>query len=111
MKRLEEVLELLQADIGRQEVENYITHGWIRPDKQDDDWHFAEIDIARIRLISHLIRDIQVNEEAMDVVLSLLDQLYEVRSQMKQLSHAITLQPQQVQAEIITIVRKLTSIE
>jgi chaperone modulatory protein CbpM len=87
MKTLEEVLELLDATIDRATVERYIAHEWLRPVAHNSVWYFEEIDIARIELVYHLTQDIQVNDHGMDVVLSLIDQLYGMRAQMQSLLH------------------------
>ncbi len=107
MKTLEEVLEVLEAHIDRARLEDYIAREWVRPRRAETGWYFEEIDIARLQLVCHLTQEIQVNDEGMDVVLSLLDQLYGLRTQMKHLAHAITQQPPQVQTEITLIVDRL----
>ena len=45
---------------------------------------FREIDVARVRLIAELTRECGLDEEALPVVLSLLDQLYRTREQLRQ---------------------------
>jgi len=100
MKTLDEVLELLDAPIDRATVERYIAHEWLRPMAHKAGWYFEEIDIARIELVYHLAQDIQVNDHGMDVVLSLLDQLYGHRAHAQKLNQAIAQQSLEVQAEI-----------
>jgi len=53
---------------------------------------FHEIDVARVRLIYDLRRGLDVGEELMPLVLSLLDQLYEMRRTLKSLSRVIETQ-------------------
>ncbi len=48
-----------------------------------------DFDVERIRLILELRDDMQVNEEALPVVLSLLDQLYAMRRRMRRLRAAM----------------------
>lgn len=100
MKTIEEVLEILEARIDRQMLENYITREWLRPVYQPTGWYFEEIDIARLQLVCHLTQDIEVNDQGMDVVLSLLDQLYGIRAHAQKLNQAIAQQSPEVQAEI-----------
>ncbi len=107
MKTLEEVLAIMDARIDRATLENYIAREWVRPQQGHEDWYFEEIDIARIQLVSHLAQDIEVNDEGIDVALSLLDQLYGLRAQMRHLTHAITQQPSEVQTDITFIVGEL----
>jgi len=107
MKTLEEVLDLMADQIDRTRLEDYIAREWVRPQPGHQDWYFEEIDIARLQLVCHLVQDIEVNDEGMDVVLSLLDQLYGLRTRMKHLTHAIAQQPERVQTEITLIVGEL----
>ena len=50
---------------------------------------FREIDVARVRLIHELRHDLGVDDEALPVVLSLVDQLYATRRQMHRLRRAV----------------------
>jgi len=104
MKTIEEVLEMLQARIDRQTLEAYIARQWLRPASHPSGWYFEDIDIARLELVCHLTQDINVNDEGMDVVLSLLDQLYSTRSRMQKLHNAISQQPPEVQTSIMMVI-------
>ncbi len=106
MMTLEQVLEIMAARIDRATLEDYIARAWLRPASDEQGWHFEEIDIARLRLVCHLTQDIQVNDQGTDVVLSLLDQLYGLRTHMKKLAHAIEQQPPQVRTEIMRVVKE-----
>jgi chaperone modulatory protein CbpM len=111
MKTLEEVLEILEPRINRSTLEVYIARQWVRPHRKKKVWQFEEIDIARLELICHLAQDIEVNDEGMDIALSLLDQLYGLRAHVSRLTHAIAQQPQQVQSDIMTIINQLAKTE
>ena len=106
MKTLDEALEILETRIDRSTVEKYITREWLRPVFGEAEWHFEEIDIARLQLICHLTQDMKVNDDGMDIVLALLDQLYGLRSHVHKLTHAIAQQPPQVQTEIMFIAKQ-----
>ncbi len=69
--------------LSRQDLERWIANEWVRPDSRQGHYAFQEIDVARVRLIRELRDDLQVNEEALPVVLSLLDQLYALRRRLK----------------------------
>ena len=92
-------------------IEQYIVRGWIRPLREPAGWAFEEIDIARMQLVRHLTEDIRVNEEGMDVVLSLLDQLYGLRAHIQKVKEAIKQQPSEVQSEILKILAQLTQTQ
>jgi chaperone modulatory protein CbpM len=84
-----EVLVTQISGIGQQDVERWITHGWVRPDGTPGRYVFQEIDVARVRLIQELHVDMQVNEEGIPVVLSLLDQVYALRRRMREIGEAL----------------------
>jgi chaperone modulatory protein CbpM len=109
MKTVDEVLKLLQDRLDRAALETFIERQWIRPHRKQEIWYFEEIDIARIELVCHLTQDIEVNDEGMDVVLSLLDQLYTMRAHVKHLNHAIKQQPADVQTKIMNFLKELTA--
>jgi chaperone modulatory protein CbpM len=88
MTSLEQVLTRLQFTVDRTTVETYVTRAWVRPMPGTEGWQFEDIDIARIDLVTHLRQEMAVNDEAIDLVLSLLDQLYDLRSRIEQAQQA-----------------------
>jgi chaperone modulatory protein CbpM len=85
-----EVLISDSAGLRRQDLERWIANDWVRPDRQGESFLFREIDVARIQLIRELRDEMEVNEEALPVVLSLLDQVYDLRRRMRQLGEALS---------------------
>lgn len=71
------------------ELSAWIEQNWVLPVERDGEFLFDETDLARARLIAELRRDLGVNDEAMPVVLRLLDQIYSLRRSMTQLQAAI----------------------
>ncbi|MBR0667635.1 MerR family transcriptional regulator [Roseomonas hellenica] len=71
------------------DLRRWITEGYVRPAATERDLQFQEIDVERVRLILELRDEMQVNEEALPLVLSLLDQLYALRRRMKRLGMAL----------------------
>ncbi|WP_291296897.1 chaperone modulator CbpM [Elioraea sp.] len=67
------------------DLRRWIAEGHVRTDRAADDLVFTEIDVERVRLILELRDVMQVNEDALPIVLSLLDQLYELRRKMRAL--------------------------
>jgi chaperone modulatory protein CbpM len=86
-----EVLITQFSGLDRADLERWIARAWVRPEGDPGHYVFREIDVARVRLIRELRDDLQVNEEALPVVLSLLDQLYDQRRRMRELSAALDL--------------------
>jgi chaperone modulatory protein CbpM len=71
--------------LSRQDLDRWIANDWIRPDREMDTYVFQEIDVARVRLIRELRDDLGVNEDALPIVLLLLDQLYDLRRHLHRL--------------------------
>ena len=84
-----EVLVTEVSGVRRHDVERWITYGWVRPDGGPGQYLFHEIDVARVKLIQELHGQMQVNEEALPVVLSLLDQVYDLRRRMREIGEAL----------------------
>jgi chaperone modulatory protein CbpM len=83
------------------ELVAWIERRWVRAEPAAGGYAFEEVDIARIRLIHEIRRECAVDDEALDVVLSLLDQVYRLRRQLKALSGAVASQPEAVRARIL----------
>lgn len=91
----------LFADLPDVELISWVERGWVVPDSAGTTLEFHEIDVARVRLIHDLRRDLDIGEDAMPVVLSLLDQVYELRGTLKSLLLALQSQPPDVQAQLL----------
>jgi chaperone modulatory protein CbpM len=74
----------LFSDLTQVELVRWVEQGWVVPDAEGTAFVFHEIDVARVRLIHDLRRDMDVGEDTIPLVLSLLDQIYELRSQLKE---------------------------
>lgn len=84
--------EEIVAEVSTVTVERlrtWVAEGWVRPSAAGEVLHFRAIDVARVRLISHLEHDLAVGEDAMPIVLSLLDQIYNLRAQLRELTSAL----------------------
>jgi chaperone modulatory protein CbpM len=75
------------------ELRAWIEEGWVRPERARGVLIFHEIDIARVRLIHDLRRELAIGDEALPVVLNLLDQLYATRRRLRAVNEAIAAQP------------------
>jgi chaperone modulatory protein CbpM len=67
------------------DLRRWIAEGHVRTDRAADNLVFTEIDVERVRLILELRDLLLVNDEALPIVLSLLDQIYELRRRMRAL--------------------------
>jgi chaperone modulatory protein CbpM len=79
------------AGLHREDLERWIDNDWVRPGGRAGAYVFFDIDVERVRLIQDLRHDMQIDEEALPVVLMLLDQVYDLRRRMRELGEAIEL--------------------
>lgn len=76
-------------DVTSTDIQFWIENEWLKPEEKDGTYFFQEIDEARVHLIIELRDDLGIAEDAMPVILNLLDQLYTTRRQMKYLCEVI----------------------
>ena len=74
----------------------WIDRGWLAPQRGHSGYHFQEIDVARIRLIHEFHYELELDEEAMDVILPLLDQIHGLRHELRRLASAVNAQPEDI---------------
>lgn len=101
MKRMNDVLDKFGCFINQRELEDFIARGWVCPLRDEVDYIFEEIDIARIHFICEMHIDMKIDVDAMGIILSLMDQLYENKSRLGQIVKAIEVQPEEVRSAII----------
>jgi chaperone modulatory protein CbpM len=92
--------------LERRELSHWVENRWVLPERHADTWVFHEVDVARVELIFHIRRDLAIDDEAMGLVLGLLDQVYGLRRQMRRLCDAVATQPQDVQDAIRRVLAK-----
>lgn len=96
-----EAVATLFADLETGELVGWVERRWVQPEPIDDGgWTFREIDIARVRLIYDLRRELALPEDTMPLVLSLLDQVYELRCTLNLIGGVLADQPPAVKAAI-----------
>lgn len=86
--------ELLRrfAGLERTELVRWIDNRWVVPDAAGGAWLFHEIDVARVALILDIRREFAIDDEATQLVLGLVDQVYNLRRQMRRLCEALEAQ-------------------
>lgn len=89
-----------EVEVDRDELRAWVERSWILPVSREGKYFFDDADLARTRLIAELHRDLEVNEEAMPVVLSLLDQVYSLRQALDDLNRAIKTLPEDARSRL-----------
>lgn len=98
--RLTAVAALI-SDLPEWELTAWVDRGWVHPEHTGPDLVFHEIDIARVRLINDLRTMMRVEDETLPLILSLLDQMYELRGQLRSVLRAIEAQGEPARSAIL----------
>lgn len=99
MIALDELLHRLQW-LDRNEVGRWVENRWVLAEQQGETLLFREVDVARIELIREIQQDFAIDEEVVPLVLGLLDQVYDLRRQLRRLCDALAAQPEGIQQAI-----------
>lgn len=96
-----DTLVRLFPDANTVEIASWVERGWVQPERDGERLVFQEIDVARVRLIRDLRHELALGEDAVPVVLSLMDQVYDLRSQLRAVLHAIENQSTDVRQSVL----------
>ncbi|HWL55509.1 MAG TPA: hypothetical protein VNQ78_02415 [Paracoccus sp. (in: a-proteobacteria)] len=103
---LTEVLVEL-PDLTREQLESYINHGVVLPVQSAGGPLFRELDIARLQLVVDLSEGYHLDDEALSLVLSLVDQLHGLRGDMRAILDAVAREPVETRARLKTAIREV----
>lgn len=101
--------ELLRqvARADAQLVERALAQGWLRPAGPGDRPRFDQVDVARLTLVCELHLDLGLEPDAIDVALSLLDQLHAARRDLADLTRAVAALPADLRTTIAAEMARL----
>ena len=81
-------------------LRRFVRADCVRPTHTSDGPAFTEVDLARLELLCELAEDFDLDEDALAVVLSLIDQLHGVRHELRALALALAEEPPEVQERV-----------
>jgi chaperone modulatory protein CbpM len=82
------------------ELRFWVREGWVQPSQGEAGPVFDDVDLARIRLLCDLRKDMDLPTDALPVVLTLIDHLHETRRCLRHLADAIEEQPETVRRTV-----------
>ncbi len=92
--------------ITQTQLRLWISESWVRPAHSGKDLVFNDADIARVRLLATLCCDFEVGDEAVPIILSLIDQVHDMQAQMRLIAGAIDAQPDDIRVKILKRARR-----
>ncbi len=106
MIRINDILAVVEPAIDQHVLEDFIARGWVRPVRDETDYIFDDMDVARIRLVCELHIEMKFEFDAVDIILSLMDQLYESRARLDRVAKALENQPSAVRNSVLEYLKK-----
>lgn len=84
-----------------------VSQGWVTPVQSEHEPLFRELDLARCELIKEIEDELQVESETIPLVLSLLDQIYGLRRELRSVMRALEQQPESVRQSVLEFLRQI----
>lgn len=88
--------------LTRRDLRQWVHEGWVRPAVGEAGPVFDEIDVARLRLLCDLRKEMALPSDALPVVLTLIDRLHATRHDLRLLVEVLAEQPEDVRRAIIS---------
>jgi len=105
MIRLEAVAQRFPG-LAPAELALWVERRWVRAERGPDGaWRFTEMDVARVQLLVELRVTLEVTDDLIPLVLSLIDQLYDARRTVRALLAALDEQPAEVRSALLEAAR------
>ena len=110
MIALEDLVQRFER-LDRRDLVRWIESRWVLPERRGRTWIFHEVDIARVELILEIRQEFAIDEEALPLVLGLLDQVYDLRRQLRRICDALAAQPRDLQDAVRRALPSLSGSE
>ena len=78
---------LAQSHLEAATLDIWLSAGWLCPVEGRDGREFSDIDLARAQLIAELRSHLGVNDEAVPIVLDLIDQIHGLRRLIRRIAN------------------------
>ena len=88
------------------ELRLWVREGWVRPAQGDSGPVFDELDVARVRLLCDLRKEMALPSDVLPTVLTLMDHLHRARRDLRRLSEALHDQPEDVRRAVLASFRR-----
>lgn len=108
-RRLHTLAEVLAElpELSSEQIDRYIAAGVVVPVQSDHGPLFRDIDLARLHLVADLAEGYHLDEEALNLVLSLVDQLHGLRGDMRAMLDAVAREPVETRMRLKTAIREV----
>jgi len=94
------------ARLTRTQLIAFVEAEIVSPHRAETGLIFRQIDLARMELLCELSEQFDLGEDALGIVISLIDQLHGVRGELHAIAKAIEGEPQEVRQRISAALRR-----
>jgi chaperone modulatory protein CbpM len=91
--------------LNLRELRLWVRQGWVRPADSSAGPVFDDLDVARIELLCDLRKEMSLPNDALPVVLNLIDRLHQTRRELRALAEALEEQPKDVRRSVVSRLR------
>jgi chaperone modulatory protein CbpM len=81
------------TDLDEAELTAWVERGWIQVEEDNGAPALRDLEVARVHLIHDLRTSMRIDDETIPLILSLLDQVYELRDGLRAVLRAVDSQP------------------
>ena len=103
---LTETLSVVE-DLDAEHLDRYIRAGVVVPVQSSSGPLFRELDLARLNLVVELTEGYHLDEEALAMVMSLVDQLHGLRGDMRAILDAVAREPAETRVRLKAAIREV----
>ena len=103
---LTETLSVVE-DLDAEQLQRYIRAGVVVPVQSSTGPLFRELDLARLSLVVDLSEGYHLDEEALALVMSLVDQLHGLRGDMRAILDAVAREPAETRVRLKNVIHEV----
>jgi chaperone modulatory protein CbpM len=92
--------------LTRRQLARFIEGDLVRPERSGGGYVFRSIDIARLELLCDLSQDLDLDETALGIVISLIDQLHATRQELAAMARAIDAVPVDLRVQLLAEMKR-----
>lgn len=93
---------LVRVDpLTRTQLTRFVQARVVAPAHNGQQTLFRRSDLARLELLCELTETFEMRDDALDLVMSLVDQLHGVRAELRAVMEAVEAEPEEVRARVV----------
>ena len=102
----EDEVVITVSRLTRVQLVRFVEADFVKPQRHKDRNVFSAIDIARLELLCDLSQDLDLDETALGIVISLIDQLHAARQDLAAIAQVIDALPVDLRSRIDTALKQ-----